>query len=137
MKAVGSPGHGEKQTRKQEQAIAALLTQPTIAKAAKSCGISEVTLWRWLQEPDFQRSFRQARLRVVEAAISGLQGAAADAVAALKRNLDAEQEGVQVRAAVAILEHATKAIELMDLEGRVQALEERVTGPSRRGVGIR
>jgi len=45
-------GHGEKLSRKQEQAIAALLTCPTIEQAAKAAGVGETTLWRWLQDSD-------------------------------------------------------------------------------------
>ena len=37
-------GHGEKLTRKQEAAIAALLLQPTITAAAAAVGIGEATL---------------------------------------------------------------------------------------------
>jgi hypothetical protein len=47
-------GHGEKFGRKKEQAIAALLSNPTIEEAAKAAGIGSVTLWRWLQDPGFK-----------------------------------------------------------------------------------
>ena len=41
-------GHGEKQTRKQEQAIAALLGCATIELAAEATGVAPITLKRWL-----------------------------------------------------------------------------------------
>ena len=37
-------GHGEKLSRKQEQAVVALLTMPTIRKAAEKAGVGERTL---------------------------------------------------------------------------------------------
>ena len=43
-------GHGAKIARKREDAIAALLTQPTVAAAAGVAGIGEKTLRRWLQD---------------------------------------------------------------------------------------
>jgi thioredoxin-like negative regulator of GroEL len=43
------------------------------------------------------------------------------------------KESVQVRAAVTILEHAARAIELMDLEERVAGLEERLLGREQTG----
>jgi hypothetical protein len=46
-------GHGAKIGRKQEDAIAAFLTQPTPAEAARQTGVGEKTLRRWLQEPGF------------------------------------------------------------------------------------
>lgn len=118
-------GHGEKLSRKQEAAIAAPLACPTIGEAATQAGVGEVTLWRWLKRPQFQAGYRLARRRVVEAAIGRLQHAATEAVATLQRNLTSGAPSVEVRAAKAILDQATKAIELMDLVERVEVLEQR------------
>jgi hypothetical protein len=120
----GGGGHGEKLSRRHEATVAALLTEPTLAAAANRAGISEATLARWLKRPEFQAAFRAARRQVVEAAIGTLQTASSEAVATLRRNLGASAESVQIRAAAVILEHATKAIELMDLVERVERLEQ-------------
>jgi len=117
-------GHGEKLSRKQEAAIVALMSCPTIAEAASKVGIGEATLWRWMQRPAFQRCYRAARGRVVEAAIGTLQQATTEAVAALQRNLTSGVPSVEVQAAKAILDQSTKAIELMDLVERVEYLEQ-------------
>jgi hypothetical protein len=53
-------GPGEKLTRKQQVAIAALLTVPTIADAAHAANISQPTL---------QTAYRQARQEVVSQAV--------------------------------------------------------------------
>jgi hypothetical protein len=81
-------GHGEKLTRKEEQAIAALLTHPTINAAAKAIKVSEATLWRWLQLPAFQRRYRAARAASVAHAIMRLQQVSARAVDTLEAVLD-------------------------------------------------
>ncbi len=60
---------------KQEKALAALLVSPTIAEAAKSAGVGETTLFRWLQEPAFQEAYRAARLQVLSAATMQLRQA--------------------------------------------------------------
>jgi len=119
MKALGA-----KKTRKRELALAALLAEPTVEAAAVKAGVSPVTLWRWLQEPDFHEAYRDARRKVVSQAVSHLQNAATEAVEALRRNLMAESPSVQVRAAVAILTQAFRGVELEDLAARVDALEE-------------
>ena len=132
-------GHGEKMTRKQEQAVAALLSERTVKAAAAACGVSEVTLWRWLQDPDFRGRYREARRMVVERAIGELQQACGEAVGALKRNLTCGSAAVEVRSAQVILEQAVKAVELIDLQGRVERLEatlsEREGPDSGRGKG--
>jgi phage antirepressor YoqD-like protein len=113
-----------KLTRKAEQAIAALLEHPTIAEAAKACGVSERSLWRWLQREDFRLRFRAAQREVVESAVRELQAANVKAVKTLVRNLDCGQPFAENAAAQAILTHTYKAIELLDLQGRVEMLEK-------------
>jgi hypothetical protein len=53
--------HGEKLSRKKEQAIAALLARPTVQEAAAEVGISVRTLCEWLKHPVFKRAYGQAR----------------------------------------------------------------------------
>ncbi len=116
-------GHGEKLSRKQEQAIAALLSADSIKAAANICGVSEVSLWRWLQQPQFQTSYRAARRQIVERAVSELQTATSEAVATLRRNLHCENVNAEIRAAQIIIEQAIKGMELLDLQERLEVLE--------------
>jgi hypothetical protein len=53
-------GHGAKFGRKQEEAIAALLTHRIIEEAATSIGISAKTLLRWMKEREFNAAYRRA-----------------------------------------------------------------------------
>jgi hypothetical protein len=117
-----------KLTRKREQAIAALLSQPTHAEAAKSIGVAEATLQRWLRLPGFQAEYRLARRQVVEGAIGRLQAAACDAVEALRRNLTAGRPADQIRSALGIIDLAVRAIELTDTQERLDAIERRLAG---------
>jgi len=55
-------GHGSEMATKREEAIVALVTNPTITDAAASIGIEAETLHRWLQEPDFQAAYEKAKL---------------------------------------------------------------------------
>jgi hypothetical protein len=119
-------GHGEKRTRHQEQAIAALLQHSTIDLAAESVGLSAVTLRRWLRNsPAFQAAYRRARMAAVEHAIGQLQAAAGKAAETLTRNLDCENPAAEIRAAVAILEQGYRGADVLDLATRVAALEAR------------
>lgn len=120
-------GHGDKRSRRQEQAIAALMTEPTIDAAAVRAGISPNTLGRWLREPSFLAAYRDARRAVVESAVARIQDAAGEAVTALRRNLTCGRAGDEIRAAVAILDHAARGVELLDLAERLDALESRLT----------
>ena len=118
-------GHGTKFGRKKEEAIAALLTQRNIEEAAKAAGIGANTLLRWLKVPEFQTAYREARRAAFGQAVARLQqGTSAAATTLLKTMIDpGTPASVRVRAAEAIFHHATKAIEIEDIEVRVAALE--------------
>src|SRR5712691_8658616 len=111
-------GHGEKLARKQEALISALLLAPTLAVAAHTAGIGEVTAWRWLKEPTFQAAYREARRAVVQHAIAQVQRATATAVSTLESVMQDPEApaSARVSAAKAILETAVKAVEVEDLE---------------------
>jgi transposase len=119
-------GHGEKLSRKAEQAIVALLAHPTIPEAAKACGVSETTLWRWLQRDEFQKRYRDAQDKVFDGALGSLQGAMTEAVDCLRRNLTCGTPSAEVQAAKAILDFTMKARELLDITERVKELEKKL-----------
>jgi hypothetical protein len=130
-------GHGEKLSRKQEQAIAALLSEATVGAAAERAGVGEVTLWRWLKDDAFKAAYREARRQVVEKAMAQLQQATWAASTTLLRLLNAGSESVRLRAAEAILNHASRGLELLDFEERITALEQKLNetvAQGRRGV---
>jgi hypothetical protein len=110
--------------KRYEQAITALLGTPTQAAAAVLIGVDVSTLRRWLLIPEFQEAYSVARQGLMGSTITQLLVVTNEAVATLKRNLTCGQFATEVRAAQAILEFATKGIELIDMEQRLAALEE-------------
>jgi len=121
-------GHGAKFPRKSQEAIAALLTEPTIRDAAKTAGVGEKTLWRWLQDEDFCQSYREAKRQVVQQAVSRLQRITGEAVDVLRDVMadDTKPPSSRVAAARIVLDTALKFVELEDLEARVEALEKKL-----------
>lgn len=118
--------------RKQDRAIIALLTEPTVEAAARAADVAPATIWRWSRQPEFRAKLRDARRAVVEGAIGQLQQAATEAVDALRRNLTCGTPSVEVRAATAILDQAIKALELFDVVERVEQLEARLAAGAER-----
>ncbi|MGA2713749.1 MAG: hypothetical protein ABSG41_11645 [Bryobacteraceae bacterium] len=119
-------GHGEKFGRKQEEAIAALLTQPSIEAAAHAVGIGTRTLLRWLQIEEFKTGYRKARREVQSQATARLQQATgAAATTMLKLMVDANvPAAVRLRAAECVFDRAVKGVEIEDIEIRLAALEQ-------------
>ena len=118
-------GHGEKLTRKQEQAIAALIAESTLEKAAEKAGVSVSTLYRWLQKEEFQKAYQAQRREVVNHAVTQLQRATTTAVSTLEdvmRDATAPASA-RVSAARAVLEMAVEGIKRDDTERRLTELE--------------
>lgn len=128
-------GHGQKLARKQESAIAFLLSEPTIEQAAEKVGISKHTLKIWLARPDFSSAYSAARRQVLSDAVTKLQKAASQAVDTLVRNLTCGIAAPEIRAAEIVLEQANKGVELLDLAARIEELED-IAKSRGNGVGF-
>lgn len=113
-------------TPKQDQAIIALLNEPTIAKAATALGVSERTLHRWLEDETFHRAFRKARREAFAQAIAVTQRYAPMAVHTLAKVMTdtSVQASARVSAATNLLRFGREALELDDLAARIEALEQ-------------
>ena len=116
-------------TTKQERAIIALLSEPTIAKAADAAQVAQRTLNRWLELPAFNAGYMRARRAAFSQAIALTQRYAPLAVNTLAQMMadKGTSTSARVAAAVAVLRFGREGIELEDLEARVAALEGRGT----------
>jgi hypothetical protein len=76
-------GHGAKFGRKKEEAIAALLLQPTVEKAALAINVGTKTLGRWMKLPEFAAAYRKARHDAYSLTIARLQRASSASVTTL------------------------------------------------------
>ena len=125
-------GFEAKLGRRKEEAIVALLSQRTVEEAARACNTPVRTLYRWLQEPEFDAAFRVARRKAYGQAIARLQqGSTAAATTLLKVMLDPNTPAsTRVRSAESVLTHAAKAIEIEDIEARVTELERAAETPT-------
>jgi hypothetical protein len=119
-------GHGAKFGHKKDEAIIALLTHRNVEEAAKSIGIVPKTLFRWMQVPEFDAAYRQARRDAFRQSVARLQQASGAAVTTLlKLAVDPNAPpAVKARAAYYILTLTTKAMETEEIERRVTALEQ-------------
>lgn len=133
-------GHGEKFSRKIEQFVVALMSQPTVAAAGQVVGVSNVTARRWLQREDVQARYRQVQREALAHTVGRLQQAtnqAVDTLAALMTDAQAPA-AVKASAAKAVIDLALRGREHEDeqqlvlLEKAVKELEEefqyRMTG---------
>lgn len=121
---MAANGTTDKLSARQHKALMALMSEPTIAKAAEKAEVPERTLYNWLREPDFDAAYRSARRMALQQAIAQAQQHSG----ALMRRLlylalNARSEAVQLGAIAKAFEISIKAVELEDLAARLEALE--------------
>lgn len=112
-------------TPKQEKAIAALMSSPTITEAAKAARIGERTLYAWLDDPAFSAAYRAALREALSYATGRLQRLSSAAADTLERLLTCGKPAIELGAARSVFEFAIKVTEIEDLQQRLTALEER------------
>jgi hypothetical protein len=117
-----------KLTVKQQRAIEALLTEPTVQAAADAAGVSKTTIFRWLADSVFSGVYRDLRGQALEGTLTALQQASGEAVRTLKTVMTDEtaKGSERVSAARCVLEMSQKAREVLEIEARLAALEGRL-----------
>jgi transposase-like protein len=117
---------------RQNKFVASLVSGRSVTGAAEEAGVTASTAYRWLaQEP--VRAELQAQSGAVMTAAQARLGALLDlALDAIADGLAGQKLGLSRRwAADTILRHAVRLLELLRLEERIAALEERMTAAGR------
>jgi hypothetical protein len=124
---MADPTTDESLNARQLDAVSALLSAPTIGKAAERAGVPVRTLYSWLHDDvAFIALYQEARRQAVQQAIAQLQKHSSDAVSVLVSIMKSSKKPAAARIAAAskVLDLAIKGVELEDLAARLAALEE-------------
>lgn len=119
---------GTELTPKQRRAVAALVEHGEIQAAATAANVARSTLYEWLQQPAFTSALRDAEaaaLRELTRGLLALGKRATGAIAGVLDDPDATA-AAKLRAADVVLGKLLQLRELVELEERVAALEQRI-----------
>ena len=120
--------------RKQEEAIAALLTQRNIEDAARAIGVRTRTLIRWLKLPAFGKEYRKVRREAVHQ--SGRADAASHGRCRLSRPKAHDRSecarGREASGGRVCFRSRDQRVELEDIEARVAELERAAEAAAKR-----
>lgn len=116
----------EKKRLTDEEIIAALISQGSIKGAAEVLSCAERTLYERMKRAEFKDLYAQAKAEIIKSATAKLQGNLCGAVDTLAAIMQDEETAKQTRvnSAVAILQHAARYTEAVDIMERLEALEE-------------
>ncbi len=113
---------------RQASAIRALLSEPSVKAAAKRASISQATIHRWLADPLFSQTLRDARGAMLESVLTVLQNASTTALETLREVMEDSEAhpSARVKAALGVIGMTLKAKELLETEERLRAVEEQL-----------
>jgi hypothetical protein len=117
--------------RKQEVAIAALITAPNLDEAATIIGINRTTILRWLDDEGFNAAYMRARREIVRQAIAQVQNKMGRAIEAWVAVLDDPHapSNAKVSAGRCLFEFGMKGLEVEDILVRLQKVEAQLELP--------
>lgn len=112
-------------TPKQILFIQNLMTESSIEKAMKKTRIGKATGYRWLDDADFQKVYRDEKRKLLQHITTSLQNNATMAIETLVEVMrDGEQTGAsRVSASKLVLEMAYRGYELEELTERLEKIE--------------
>ena len=108
-----------------EEIIQALIEAGTARKAAQIIGCNKLTVQNRMKKPDFHRAFTAAKADLLRETSASLARGCTQAAEILLQIAQNEEINAQTRvnAASAVLQHALKYTETIDIIGRIEALE--------------
>ena len=114
-------------TPKQLKGLEALLTEPTIQRAAEAANVSYAQLRRWLEQPAFADTYRRARTVAFETVLVSLQTTTQRAIETLSQLMENTETPASVRmnCAARLLDAGMRSRELFDTEQRLAEIEAR------------
>jgi hypothetical protein len=111
---------------RQQRAIVFLITSPTQEHACRGAGVTRETITKWMNNPAFVAELENQRQRAFREALNVVKQSVDQAVLTLRSLLDSSSESVRLRASVHLIQLGLKVREELELEDRLQSLEETV-----------
>lgn len=118
---------GNGRHRADESLIASLVAGVTVQEAASQAGVGQRTAFRRLSDSRFRQRLAETKGRMLETVSARLANSAGAACEELERLLKkADSESVRLGAARTILEQVLRMRELVEIDQRLLALEQRL-----------
>lgn len=109
---------------KQLQALLHLVSGKTFTNAATAADVSERTIYRWMNDPDFKSAYLALREVEADIARAELRGLALKAAITLSRAMDNEDPNISLRAAQTAVKASVKVEDAEDIKRVVRILSK-------------
>ena len=109
---------------KQLQVLPHLVSGKTFANAATAADVSERTIYRWMNDPEFKSAYLAMRQVEADIARAELRGLGLKAAITLSRAMDHEDPNISLRAAQTAIKASVKVEDAEDVKKVVRFLTE-------------
>jgi hypothetical protein len=117
---------GRPQSENRDLAAVALAAGKTVGEAATAAEVVERTVYGWNTDPEFRARVSELRREMVNRVSGELADAMSAAARKLRGLIDSPSDGIALRAASAVIDQTLKVTELVELQCRVEQLEQDV-----------
>jgi HEAT repeat protein len=104
--------------------LAALAIGKTVQESADAAGVSARTVSRRMADPDFCQRVAELRAETVARAASKMSDGMTEAADVLRKLLKSKKESIRLGSCRAMLEFGVRLRETIELQRRLEALEE-------------
>lgn len=123
MEQIGTNG-ASTLTDKQLQSLPHLVTAPSMSEAARRADVGRTTIYKWLEDDEFRRELERQRNEALELAHVELKGLMFKATQVVGEAMDDDNPFLRLRAAQIALTVGLKAIEVKEIQRRIELLED-------------
>lgn len=123
MEQIGTNG-ASTLTDKQLQSLPHLVTAPSMSEAARRADVGRTTIYKWLEDDEFRRELERQRSGALELAYLELKGLMFKATQVVGEAMDDDNPFLRLRAAQIALTVGLKAIEVKEIQRRIELLED-------------
>ena len=113
-------------TNRQLAALPYLTASVSLSEGARLADIGRTTLYRWLEDPEFREELERLRSEAAALARVELQGLMLKGIVVLAEAMEDPNLYVRVRGAQAALSLALKAIDIKELQRRLDRLDDAI-----------
>jgi hypothetical protein len=113
---------------RQRRVIPFIVNSPTYTEACQKAKVNRTTFYKWLNEPEFRAELDRQRNEIAAEAFGILSQSLTKAVENLVGLLDHTDDRLKRLAANDIIEYFLKHKESEDLENRIEAIEQKLSG---------
>ena len=111
-------------TIRQQSALSIIAASPSVAQAARTSGIGQSTIYRWMEDDDFRGELTRLRRESAELARRELQGLMLRSVSVLADAMEDPDKAVRLRAARYAMSFALRVGEIETLKREIRDLQE-------------